>query len=71
LAFSGVLPLSGGLYQITTNGSFSNYDIPPAAGFDYTWTLEVAAVPVPTTLALMGLGLAGIGFAREKKAKGA
>ncbi|MET0049185.1 MAG: PEP-CTERM sorting domain-containing protein [Sedimenticola sp.] len=32
-----------------------------------TFLVRTAAVPAPATLALMGLGLAGIGFARKKK----
>ena len=35
-----------------------------ASGFDYS---SISNIPEPTAFALMGLGLAGIGFARMKK----
>lgn len=42
---------------------------PPGVGVNMTWTDGVAAsVPAPATLALFGLGLAGLGWSRRKKA---
>ena len=64
--FRPVLPLGTGLYQISTPGSFSFSDS-DFLNLDYRWRFVVVPVPEPGTLALLGIGLLGMGASRRRK----
>lgn len=63
-AFAASMPLDAGPYRI------DNRQIPEVDTFNYTWTInaDANAVPAPATLALIGMGLADLGWSRHKKA---
>jgi hypothetical protein len=53
--------------QIRTNGTWNDHGLPYFPSYSHGYVVEYSPVPAPTTLALLGMGLAGFGFIRRKR----
>jgi hypothetical protein len=60
--------VSTGAASLILNGSTSRTNVSPYVGSWLVRTAPSSAIPEPGTLALFGLGLAGLGFIRRRKA---
>jgi hypothetical protein len=70
LTQTGLTGVAGGdsrMAQFNNNDTFSYFTSTGVGDMAFVLYGNASAVPEPATLALMGLGLAGIGFARKKK----
>jgi hypothetical protein len=66
------LSLDAGVSWFTSGSDIAQSTPTPAWGFHGNWLIravsDTSPVPVPATIALFGIGLAGLGWSRRKKA---
>ena len=61
--------LAGFLFQTETSGDWFVGPVVGGQGSSHTWTLRSDAIPEPSVMLLLGLGLAGLGYQRRCMAR--